>query len=60
MMTVWMMSQVPQEARVSAFCSGVAVPKHRPWARSGAGFYVHRETRIARAMQNRNIQTQNA
>ena len=60
MMTEWMTSHLFQEARVTAFCSSVAVPKHRPWTCSGAGFFVHRVTTIARAIQNRNIQTQNA
>ena len=60
MMTEWMTSHLFQEARVTAFCSSVAVPKHRPWTCSGLGCGVRRVMTIARQMQNRNIQTQNA
>ena len=60
MMTVWTMSHLFQEARVAAFCSAVAVPKHRPWICSGVGFLVNRVTTIARTMQKRKVHTPKA
>ena len=59
-MTEWMTSHLFQEARVAAFCSGVAVPKHRPSTCLSAGFGVSMVTTMASTTQKRTIHTQNA
>ena len=53
-----MTSQWFQLARVSAFCSGVAVPKTRPWIFSGEGAVVHKLMTMMSARQMTSIQPQ--